>query len=259
VIHTNSGKVATQWEKLYFVGYTLSTLGYGEFRPASGGWQLLAVLVSFSGLSVLTIAISYLTQVLSSVNRKKSLSLMIATLGSTPSDILLAGWDGESFKRLETDFAQLPLLILEHSQNHLAHPILHLFHSHQPSESTALHLAALDEALTLLLLYVPQTYWPGELRLRSLRRSLTQYLLTLENDFVHPAAEPLPVPDLEKLKSHKLPLQADTELTTTQWQELTSRRKLWQAVLENDGWTWQDLHKAQQQRSLDLKSIPYAT
>jgi hypothetical protein len=41
VLHTSSGKMATLWEKLYFVGYTLSTLGYGEFRPGAGGWQLL--------------------------------------------------------------------------------------------------------------------------------------------------------------------------------------------------------------------------
>ena len=122
-----------------------------------------------------------------------------------------------------------------------------------------MHLAALDEALTLLLLYVPASYWPGELGLYSLRRSLTQYLLTLENDFVQAAAQPLARPVLDRLRSHQLPLGADNQLTQRQWEELSSRRKLWQAVLENDGWTGQELHQAKQQRSLDLGSIPYAT
>ena len=67
--------------KNLFTGYTLSTLGNGDFKPGTSFWRIYTVIISLSGLSILTIAITYLVQVLTAEISKRRLSIYIATLG----------------------------------------------------------------------------------------------------------------------------------------------------------------------------------
>ncbi len=243
VRHITSQRPATTVEKFYYAGYTLSTMGNGDFYATTAIWKLFTVVVSLSGLSLLTVAITYLVQVLTSEIEKKRLSLYIAALGHTPQEILLNGWDGQTFKALEPHLPQLTAMILSHSQHHLAYPVLHYFHSPHPSESTALMLTALDEAISILLLYVPESNRPDELAIRSLRRALTNYLQTLEDDFIETSGEPLPLPAIDRLSAKGLPVFGHGRETVGQWAQLARRRKLWRTIIEKDGWNWHDLNE----------------
>ncbi len=125
--------------------YPLATLGIGDFYPAKPFWRIFTVTVALSGFSLLTIAITYLIQLLTSEIDKRKLSLYIASIGTTPQDILMNGCDGKTFRRLGSHFISLSPMILSHSQHYLAYPILHQFTSHRPLDATAFTLTALTK------------------------------------------------------------------------------------------------------------------
>lgn len=251
IVNATTQAPATALEKVYFVGYTLSTLGLGDFKPGTDFWRLFTVLVSLSGITILTIAITYLVQVLTAEIDKRQLSIYIATLGGTPQGILINGWNGKNFKKLQLDFDGLSNMILAHSQYHLAFPILHHFHSSDIKESTAINLTALDEALTILALCIPEAA-QADLDVGSLRKALTTYLITLESDFIHPSDEALPLPSLTLLQEANIPLCDDEESIRRGYKKLTTRRKLLKALLENDGWRSSDLNRPKFRSELDL-------
>ncbi|MES2733771.1 MAG: potassium channel family protein [Bacteroidota bacterium] len=242
---------ATTIETIYFTGNSLATLGMGDFRPNGNFWKLFTVIVSLSGLSILTIAITYLVQVLTAEIGKRQLSLYIATLGGTPQGILLNGWNGQNFSKLEKDFYGLSTMILAYSQNHLAYPILHHFHSSDIKGSSAINLTALDEALTILLLYVPESA-RASLDIGSIRKAMTTYLITLESDFIKPSENLLPLPDLSLLRDAGIPLLDEDSALQQGYQRLVTRRRLLKALLENDGWLWNDLNRPKFRSELDL-------
>ncbi len=51
---------ASTLEKLYFTGYTLSTLGPGDFKPNGDIWKLFTNLCSFFGFFLISICITYI-------------------------------------------------------------------------------------------------------------------------------------------------------------------------------------------------------
>jgi hypothetical protein len=252
ILHTQTHVPATIAEKFYYVGYTLSTLGMGDFYASTSFWKIFTIIISLSGLSGLTIAITYLTQVITSELNKRQLSIYIASLGGTPQHILYNGWNGKDFRKLEADFTALTSLIISHSQHHLSYPVLHYFHSTNLREATALTIPALDEALTILLLFAPPELRPDNLHMETLRNALTHYLLTLENDFIVPATNPLPLPDLSLLASAGVPLLPWNDQIDQAYEKLAKRRKLLQALLINDGWTFEELFQSKFGNDLDL-------
>ncbi len=238
---TETKQIATIVEKFYFIGCTLSTAGFGDYHPTTAGWKLMTVLVGFSGLSMLSLAITYLLQVLSAELEKKRLSLYITSLGESPQQILLNSWNGKDFTNLDSVFSQLSVMILSHSQHHLAYPLLRHFHTRLPSESTALTLTCLDEVLSILLSQIPARNRPKQIVLTSLHRVLSNYILTLEKDFIQLADKPLAMPLVDQLQASAIPMQTDSRVEDEQL--FIQRRKLLQAILEASGWSWHDLNQ----------------
>lgn len=242
--HTNTNELATIAEKFYFVGYTLSTVGYGDFYPTTIGWKMYAVLIGFSGLTVVSLAITYMVQILSAEIEKKRLSLYIVSLGESPQHLLRQGWNGKDFSNLNTYFSQLSMMVLSHSQHHLAYPLLRYFHSSVPAESTALTLVSLDEALSILYWQVPAQYQPDTIVLTSLHRALSNYLLTLERDLLQSSQQPLAAPLVDQLED----LVALKPFPPLEEEMLVRRRRILQAVLEYAGWNWHDVNQYQEKR-----------
>jgi hypothetical protein len=248
---TGTDKPVGVVEKVYFAGYTLATLGNGDLYPAKPFWRIFTVIVALSGFSLLTIAITYLIQVLTSEIDKRKLSLYIASIGTTPQDILMNGWDGKTFRRLESHFISLSPMILSHSQHHLAYPILHQYSSHRPLDSTAFTLTILDEALSILYLYIPEEKRPEEIILRPVREALTNYLLIIEHDFIRPAPRPLDVPAVDRLFKSSIPMLSDRIGKPELWDRLSRRRSLLKAMLNNNGWYWRDLNERTEMEGME--------
>ena len=242
---------STTWtEKVYFTGYTLSTLGSGEFIPWGTGWQLYSSFISFSGFMLVTIALTYLYSVVTNdINRRKT-SLKIYHTGATPQEILLRFWDGEGFSRLKNDLSSLSEQILQVAQNHMAYPVLHNFHTTRRDENLVINLTCLDEALTLLLLYKPRDVKPSLPELYQLRSAITYYLQTLRNAFISPTDEDPPAPELAPLLKNGLPLQGRPfhELTTD---DIKLRRRLLRGLLHSQGWNWSVIESHHSKDPLD--------
>ncbi|MGK7397513.1 MAG: potassium channel family protein [Candidatus Cyclobacteriaceae bacterium M3_2C_046] len=242
VVHATTKIPASPVEKFYFVGYTLSTLGYGNFMGGNPFWQILSSIISFTGLIIITIAITYLVPINSAELAKRKLSIYISTLGSSPQEILLHGWDGESFKRLTFHFNSLMEMILQHAQNHLAYPILHYFHTSNIKESSTVNISNLDEAMTILLYCVPEENRPHSQDYIPLRKSISTYLKTLNSAYISPSEKHPPPPDISKLKEAGVPL-IDNKALITENDELIIRRKMLRALLEDDGWSWEEMEE----------------
>ncbi|SOD89833.1 ion channel [Caenispirillum bisanense] len=101
VVVAQTGRPATLVERTYFVGYTLFTLGLGDYKPHGGTWQMLSVLVVASGLTAVTLIISYIVPVVSAAAQRRALAAHLAALGRSPRDILHRAWNGRDFKGLE--------------------------------------------------------------------------------------------------------------------------------------------------------------
>lgn len=120
-----TGEPADLVSTAYFVGYTVFTLGLGDFVPGAGWWQLATVLATGSGLVLVTLSITYLVPVVSAVVQRRQLAGQIASLGGSGTEIVVRGWDGATFgtltQQLSTLLPSLHLLRLQH----LTYPVLH--------------------------------------------------------------------------------------------------------------------------------------
>lgn len=238
VVVTGTRMNASPVEKAYFVGYVFSTMGNGDFSPNGDGWKIYTSIISFWGFIIISLGITYLVPVVSAELRKRQASIYIHSLGTSPEDILLNAWNGEDFSLLSRHFNKLSDYIMEQAQNHVAYPVLHNFHSHLRREALAINLVALDEALTILLLYVPDDIKPNKQEIYPLRFAITDYLATLVTAFIKPSGnEPAPI-SLEQLREFDIPLKQKNTTIRMQMEKLRKRRKLLLGMLENDGWHW---------------------
>jgi len=244
------------FEKIYHVGYTLSTLGMGDFVPGSDFWRVFTALVSFVGLVIVTMSITYLVPVLSNAIHKRSLSLQISSLGTTPEDIVINSYNGQDFSSANTALSDLAAEIFLYTQNHLAYPILHYMHSNTPSENISLKLTALDEALTIFMFHIPQAQRPDALQLQSVRRAITAYLKTIA--YLDLTPEQPPLPRFELIEKHTGLQLARTSPSETHelYRGLDKRRKLLLANVRAGGWQWDDIGGEKYETDLDVPFTP---
>lgn len=238
IVHGTTQEPANWLNRFYFVGYTLVTLGVGDYVP-QGTWQVATVLCSLHGLFELTIGLSYLLPVLGAATEGRQIASTISALGDTPAAILTNAWTGEDFGTLGDHLMDIEGALALHGNAHKAYPVLHYFHSTNPSDAPPLRLAILDEALTLLEHAVrPEAHLTPPTR-RAMRAVSTQYLRLLEAVYVAPADEAPPPPDLGPLRAAGVPV--DEAALHEGLAACDERRRLLLGLVRHDGWTWDDV------------------
>lgn len=238
---TTSRVPASTIDKVYFAGYVLSTLGNGSLIPGSEFWKIYTALLSFTGLLLITIGITYLVPLLQAEIQRRNLCLHIASLGTSPEDFLISNWNGKDFSQLNGHFDDLRKEISYLGQNHRAYPLLHHSHSHIKQKSTPITMSILDEALTIMIYCLPDNTWPNESSLKALRNAITSYLSTLNNAFIQPSKDAPEQPDYDNLIKAGLPVTKDQEKIFDCYKSNGPRRKLLLGLLYTDGWQWSDL------------------
>ncbi|MFO7978793.1 MAG: hypothetical protein R6U64_09050 [Bacteroidales bacterium] len=222
---------------IYYVGYTVSSLGIGDVKTGSDTWRIVSNIMSINGLFFLSLAISYYIPVLGAVIKQRTLASQVWQMGTNPSEILRNGWNGENFGILYQQFQNMESLILQHVQNHLAYPIIGYFHSTLPKYSSRRNLVVLDEAITIarvLELEKPDkvVYWD------SIRKSLDSYVAESRSLF-NPGTPEAPDFDYHnhlELKGLNVPSPDRQELA-----QLDERRSVLKEIARNDGWSWDDI------------------
>lgn len=227
----NDGRMANNWERLYFTGYTLSTLGLGNFQPVTPFFEILTSIFSFFGFIFFTSSMTYLISVSSAVISKRSLSRSIHNLGSDPVEI------AEKLSSIDTSYAYQQLLTLQemtdrHSVNHQAYPVVHFFGHPDPDVCLSINLVRLDEAVSILLNTDRGKKIEKELLL--LRAALDHFLHYLNDNF----KRTLP---MKEMQPDTFPVPY--EIPNADREALWERRQILGGFLRSESFSWEDVGK----------------
>lgn len=238
VINNATNEPADIIGNIYFVGYTLTSLGNGDFSPGSDFWKIISNIMGLNTTILISLGISYLLPVLQAVIDKRTLAVYINRLGSTPNEIIKKGFNGENFEVLYQRFTNLENLLLKHGERHLAYPVLHYFHNNKKEHSFSLNLAVLDEAITIQEVFKidkSNKAYNWEI----LRGALENFYSRLDNRFINSAESPPPFNYISKLpEEFTRDYIGEPQKALEKFQN--HRCKVLGYVNEN-GWTWNDV------------------
>ena len=238
IADTTTGTPASLWARFYFVGFSLATLGMGDFRPVGSLWQVMTAVCSLMGLMVVSFSIAYALPIISAAASKRSLGTLISTFGRTPQDIVLAAWDCDERgnSALGSHLVTLAPLLARLEEQHVTYPSLHFFTDPHHEKSAPVNIAVLDEALTILELGLTGANRPDKMQLRPVREAIFEFLVTLHRIYMPPATVP-PPPSLARLRKAGLPVVDDATFAE-RCASLKHRRQLLAALLAADGLSW---------------------
>ncbi len=225
------------FDQIYFTGYTLFTLGTGDFVPRDGVWQIATALTTGSGLLFVTLSVTYVLSVLGAVTQKRAFASNVTGLGTRGEDIVQASWNGEEFHGLELMLNSFTSQLNTLTSNHKAYPVLHYFYSRHPEQASVVGIVVLDEALTILKFGVPERDRPSNVILTNARSSVQGYLETLRSSFIEPAGSPPPSPDLDTIRDNGVSTVSNEEFASS-LEDLGERRRTLLGLVESDARQW---------------------
>lgn len=154
VVDDARGLVATPMETLYFVGTTVSSLGYGDFTPAAPPWTWLSNVACFSATIILTVSLSYVLAVLSAALEKHVFAQSVFGLGKDIESFIRNASLGNPNDSLKDYVVRLSSALDAHSHRHLTYPILLFFHSRSLHNSTPRAVLLMSDA-TFVMSHIP--------------------------------------------------------------------------------------------------------
>lgn len=238
VIDSSTGAAANTAQVVYYVAFTIFTLGVGDFVPGGDGWRLLTAVATFSGLFLDTLTITYLVSVVSAVVQRRALALQAHALGSTAGTIVARGWNGETFSPA---FLQQLITLIGHlattAEQHLAYPVLRYFHTADRYRAASLVVAALDDAMLVMSAAVAPSARLDDSAVRPVREVISRYVQTATLAGVVTDVDPPPAPDLSPLTAAGVPVVSDTALGAAALEQ-AERRQALRRLVEADGWSW---------------------
>jgi hypothetical protein len=245
--HTPAGFVS----RIYYAGFTVFTLGVGDYVAGSDFWRVMTAVATLNGLVLVTLGITYLLNVIGAVVERRQTATRIAALGHTAPEIVAAGWSGSG---LSSAFVQhlvgLADAISRLAEQHLAYPVLHYFHAREVVASAPVRLAILDDAMLVLSRGLEPSARPATSATEPVRQAIGR-LLDVVPLLAAPPSPP-PPPDLGDLRRRGLPVVGDAEFRVDVDAESERRARL-RRLVEEDGWTWPD--SGSWQRRLPRKGL----
>ena len=236
VVHTGSGEPASFWSRVYFSGYTLSTLGIGDFSPGNDLWRVLTAAASLSGFFLLTLTISFFVPMVQGEMRRRRTALLIHHLGATPHQIISRCYHPDRAEVMPALNMLLPELVaLE--QVHRRYPVLHYSGSRARRYSLVLAVATLDEALTLVMSCDDMVH---DEHVGAARRAIEGLLATMDAIFIRISDEVPPAPDTAAFARTTLDFPGQ-EYFEAYVGHLDGRRRQLSTLVEAGGWSWEDV------------------
>ncbi|MBT2571151.1 potassium channel family protein [Planococcus sp. ISL-110] len=237
LIDTRDQEPITWAARIYFVAYSMFTMGNGDFSPKDGFWQIATSFTTASGMLFVTLGVSYVLSVLGGVTQKRSFAEGITGQGKSGVMIVKQSWNGEDCSSIDLLLKDAAAQLSTLTQQHKAYPILHYYHSQNTEQSSAVAVAILDEALSLFKYGIPETKRPNKVWTTEASSSVQSHLSTLNSAFIKPADSTPPLPELSKLQTFGLPTkdQDDFEQGLSSIEE---RRKKLLGMIQADAWDW---------------------
>lgn len=242
IIQSSTKTTAGLLEVIYYSGFTLSTLGVGDFIAAGNYWRLLTTIYSFTGLILLTMSVTYFIPVLSAVIDQQKLGIKLSTLGSTPQEIVLNSWNKKDFSRLTNKIDDISDSIIKYSQHHRTYPVIHYFHNPNQSNNVVLQLARLYEALIILTHIIKEENQPPLEDIRPLIVAFENYFKII-SEVTH-----INIKEKNPAKISVAILQEQDLVPTTTIQKdieenIMEKRRFFKTLLLQDGWKWRQLEE----------------
>ena len=240
-LERSSGTGTPGWSgRIWYVGYTMYTVGNGDYVPATGVWQVVSGLVALTGMSLVTLAITYLLSVVSAVVGKRAFASQVSGLGRTAEEFVLSGWNGHDLHPLDRQLTDLSSQLSRLTEQYLSYPVLQYYHAASPDKSPVKAVAVLDEALLLMRSGVVPEQRPDPAALKTAASSVGTFLEdTLEAASIDPAPEPPPLPQLGGLREHGLRTVDDVAFDRAVADQARRRRTML-GLVRGDGWNWED-------------------
>lgn len=237
IIDTVDGGPISWLDRAYFTGYTIFTLGNGDFAPQDGLWQMATVLTTASGMLFVTLIVTYILSVLDAVTQKRAFATGVSGLGTGSDEIIQECWTADGFEGLAFPLDTLTEQLTMLASNHKAYPLLHYFHTPEASKAPTRSVAVLDETLLILRFGIPEQDRPGTALLTNGRASVDTYLDVLGTGFIEPADRTPPPPDLGAIRAAGVPTLSDDAFEAAV-AELEPRRRLLLGLVEADAGQW---------------------
>ncbi|MEE1940301.1 potassium channel family protein [Streptomyces sp. TRM 70361] len=236
VVGSLTSAPADGWSRVYFTGYTVFTLGTGDYVPGTAWAQVATAVAALSGLFLVTLSLTYLVQVVQAVVHKRSVAVQVHALGPDAGRIVAGGWTGDGFSSMfNQHLVSLTEPLLRMGEQHLAFPVVHYFHSNVRGKAPACAVADLDDALLLLRAGTDPRARPDPAATGPLWAALGQVLDNLQGRFFSRAERERPAPALSALHEAGVPA-VDEERYAAQVREQARRRRAVQGFLHSDGW-----------------------
>lgn len=224
-------------ERIYYTGYTIITLGNGEYSPKEGGWQIASIFASGTGMLLITMSVTYILSVINSVTQQRAFADSVTAMGKSSYEMIKNSWNGKDFRNadllLNTFAAQLSSI----AEQKKAYPILQYYYSENSKKAIAPVLAQLDDAVTIWQFGIPEEYVPNQLLLQQVRSGIKSYLETFQYDASRSDAGSPPHIDLTGIQKADLPIvskEAFEEKVVT----LESHRRKLLGLIQEDAREW---------------------
>ena len=235
--NTTDGRTASSPGRFYYVGYAMFTMGNGDFKPVGGFWQVLTGLTTASGMLLVTLAVSYVLSVLGAVAQKRSFAGTVKGFGTSGAEVVRSGWNGRDLHDLDLPLSALASDASSLADKHKTYPILHYYHSSTPQNASALAVATLDDALTLIRYGTQDAALYNAAVVENTRSSVSSYLTTLHQALIKPAEDTPPAPSLHSLRAAGIPTVDDADFADS-LRTLEDRRRRLLGVVRADAWSW---------------------
>lgn len=184
VIDSTTGEQANLSEKLYFVSTTISSLGYGDWVPASFPWTFISTLSTLAGTVILTISLSYVLAVLGAAIERRSLAQGVFSMGDSVEKIIEAAQLGDPPNSLKPYVLALSTQITHQGLRHLAYPVLKYFHATKAELSPVRAILLLSDTVFILDL-LPAGRRPPAGVSRTLRSSVSSFTELAHTGLAH--------------------------------------------------------------------------
>ena len=241
IVDSHTKQPADEWSRLYFTAYALSTMGNGDFQPNTDLWRVATAIASLGGIGTLTLTITFVVNVLNAVVEKRHLAAYISDLGGNPGRIISLSWTGTRFDHLTEHLVEITALVHRYTEQHLAYPVLHYFHSETERTAATLRMAALNELLLLVGNGVREEAQMPPMAIHPLQNALDGFAGVVTQEFISHADEPPPPPSLDLLRGYEIPTVSD-EAFRFATDQTRDRRRAFLALMEDDGRKWERIY-----------------
>ncbi|MGM0767255.1 MAG: ion channel [Pseudomonadota bacterium] len=242
VVESPGGAPASLTERIYFVGFTLSTLGVGDLTPEGRVPMLLTVLASFNGLVLVTLVITYAVPLVQAAVMRRQLAFSISLLGGSPQEIAWVAWQKDNRQSFDDALETIASDVIQCAEQRVAYPMLDLFYDRKACFSLGLQLATLDEALNLLECGMQPEYRSQSLSGAKIRKVIAHYINRV---YIHAGEANVvipPLPNAPLLYKQRVPL---LDNLVPAFETLSGRRLRLHMLVRREGWDWAMLEKDQ--------------